>query len=217
MYRVIGTVKSRAFRVLWMLEELRVILVLSGDGTRPDEWRNACRFGHACRCIKYSPDRRTVYRSQAGWLRLCRRGPTSDDRSRGHCHVFCATDLDAIQWQLDGRHHFEAIRSRRVRGSHSVSWSQVGRNGITSASGQHGQTDKASFDYGQCGRILPGRSQLQIRVGQFSERHFQFGSAPIASLRQHLVAIGAPDLRPSRSVACGAVQGSEMPHGPDTQ
>lgn len=117
MYRVVGNVRSRAFRVLWMLEELGVAYQHTASGPRSDEARRYNPSGKvpvllvddqaitdSTAIITYLADRHDAMTAPAGSLARARQDAVTH---------FLLDELDAVLWTA-ARHSFVLPEEHRV-------------------------------------------------------------------------------------------------------
>ena len=119
MYRVIGTVKSRAFRVLWMLEELGQDYALVTAGPRSDEARQYNPLGKipalvdgdevltdSVAIMTYLADKHGQITAPAGTAARARQDAMT---------LWLIDELDAALW-LNAKHTFALPEKLRVPG-----------------------------------------------------------------------------------------------------
>lgn len=146
MYRVIGTVKSRAFRVLWMLEELGQPYELVNAAPRSDEARAFNRLGKipalvdgddvltdSVAIMTYLADKHAGLTAPAG---------TPDRARQDAVTLWLIDELDAGLW-INAKHTFILPEKMRVEGLKPTLHKEFQRNADTFA----GMLDAAGGEF----------------------------------------------------------------------
>lgn len=146
MYRVIGTVKSRAFRVLWMLEELGQEYALIQAGPRSDEALKYNSLGKipalldgndvltdSVAIMTYLADKHGALTAPAGTLARARQDAMT---------LWLIDEIEAPLW-INAKHTFVLPEKLRVDGLKPTLHKEFSRNAETFA----GMLDAAGGDF----------------------------------------------------------------------